>query len=92
MGRASEFWDRALRARDELEARFLGDSDVALIDVGYKEADERRTEEIVLRIHVRGHSSQAKSKTADRFPQQVDGIPVVVLVGDYHLESEDPRP
>jgi hypothetical protein len=86
----SEFWDRARRARDKLAAQFLDHPDVSLIDIGYAPERGEETEEVVLRIHVRERWVKAQPEERVAFPKQVDGIPVVVILGEYQLETDAP--
>ena len=85
--RNAEFWNRARRVRDKLVDRYLNQPDVCLIDIGYAPAEQaENSEEIVLRIHVRKKWFKAKPEERIAFPEQVDGIPVVVMLGDYQLQ------
>jgi len=86
----SEFWSRARRARDKLVDQFINHPDVSLIDIGYAPERGETTEEIALRIHVREHWVKAKPEERVAFPKQVDGIPVVVMLGEYQLETDSP--
>jgi len=83
----SEFWNRAHRARDKLVDQFLDHPDVSLIDIGYAPKPDTKTEEITLRIHVRGRWMEAMPDKRIAFPDQVDGIPVIVIPGDYQLDT-----
>jgi len=80
----SESWNRARCARDKLADQFLGQPDVALIDIGYDLDPEsgEATERVVLRVHVR----RSLAKEALCLPAETDGIPVRVIVADYRLE------
>ncbi|MBE9508355.1 MAG: hypothetical protein IMY86_09935 [Chloroflexi bacterium] len=84
----SEFWTRARRARDELVDQFINHPDVSLIDAGYPPEQGEGTEEVVLRIHVRERWMRAKPDERVAFPDQVDGIPVVVMLGEYRLDTD----
>ena len=84
----SEFWQRAYRARDVLAAQFLGHPAVSLIDIGYVMDGSEIRGDIVLRIHVRESWVNARPEERVRFPDQVDGIPVIVMRGDYRLETD----
>lgn len=87
---SSEFWNRARRARDTLVEQFIAHPDVSLIDLGYAPEGSERTEEVVLRIHVRERWMKAKPEERVAFPKQVDDIPVIVMLGDYRLETDVP--
>jgi hypothetical protein len=87
------FWARTRRARDKLAQQLLGHPAVSLIDIGYPiEQGQVQTNQIVLRVHV--HASWAAARAEDRpiIPAQVDGIPVVVLPGDYQIETDAADP
>lgn len=86
----SEFLTRARHARDKLVDQFINHPDVSLIDVGYASERGEKTEEVVLRIHVRERWMKAKPLERVAFPKQVDDIPVVVMLGDYQLETDAP--
>ena len=81
----SELWRRARRARDELAQRCLEYEDVSLIDIAYAAAQDDEPEQIVLRIHVRDGWMNAMPQERVAFPEQVDGFPVIVVPGQYHL-------
>jgi hypothetical protein len=86
-----EFWNRARHARNKLADRFLDHPDVSLIDIGFVPAEQgERTEEIVLRIHVREKWLNAKPEARVAFPGQMDGIPIIVISGDFRLETDAP--
>jgi hypothetical protein len=84
----SEFWHRARRARDKLAAQFLNHPDVTLIDIGYAYEEGQRTDQIALRIHVHERWMKAKPEERVTFPEQVDGIPVAVMLGEYRLDTD----
>ncbi|MFQ5473951.1 MAG: hypothetical protein ACE5FA_13865, partial [Dehalococcoidia bacterium] len=86
----SEFWARARLARDKLVDQVLDHPDVSLIDIGYAPERDEETEEIVLRIHVRERWMKAEPEERVAFPEDVDGIPVIVMLGDYRLETDAP--
>ena len=71
-------WELARRARDKLLYQFMAHPEVILIDIGYN----REYGKIVLQVHLRRHISTE----IIGIPEEVDGIPVQVLVGDYDLE------
>lgn len=83
-GESSEFWTKAYQARDKLEAQLLHQPEISLIDLGYnlglREGESR--EEIVLRIHLR----QPVNRQSLDLPEEVDGIPVRLVSGDYRPE------
>jgi hypothetical protein len=86
--RNSEFWKRARRARDKLADQYLEHPQVSLIDIGNAPAEQRKSsEEVVLRVHVRESWLEVKPEERVTFPEQIDGIPIIVIPGDYRLES-----
>lgn len=87
--RDSEFWARIGRARDKLADRFLDHPDVSLIDIGYPlERGSIAESEVMLRIHVRERWMKAKPEERVAFPEQIDGIPVTVMLGEYRLDAD----
>ena len=73
-------------ARDKLVAQHIYHPDVSLIDIGYPLTDDTETKELVLRIHVRDRWMKTSPEQRIAFPEEVDGIPVIVMSGDYKLE------
>lgn len=77
----NERWiNRACKARAELEARFLHLPEVSMIDFGI---DEAGSEAIVLRLHLRRREAVLAG-----LPQELEGIPVRVIYGNYELQNE----
>jgi len=87
----AEFWKKARRARDKLVDQFIYHPDVNLIDIGFAPERSEGTEEIVLRIHVKERWMKARPEERVAFPEQVDGIPVVVMLEDFRLDTGLPR-
>jgi hypothetical protein len=77
------WWDRARRARDELEAQIGGHPAVSLIDIGLLDPLERGV--AGLRVHVRGAPADVV------VPAEIDGILVRVVQGDYRAEGSTPQ-
>jgi hypothetical protein len=79
----SEFWTKARRARDQLAGQFLSHPEVRLIDLSYDVEKGKPAKQLVLRVHIRQQTDQQ----ALGLPEEVDGFPVRVMVGDYHPQS-----
>lgn len=77
-----QFWDKARRARDQLVAQFLSHPDVSLIDIGVDPEDQSPSPRIALCIHVR----RPDAAESLGLPDEIDGIPVRALTGDYRIE------
>lgn len=87
----TEFQGRARRALNKLVERYIYDPDVTFIDAGYASAtQDETTEDIVLRIHVRERWMNTRLEERTAFPEQVDGIPVIVVPVGFHLETNVP--
>lgn len=85
----AEFWNKARRARDKLVKQYIYHPDVSLIDIGYApDQSDEHEETIALRIHVKESWLQAEPEERVDFPTIMDGIPVVVVPGDYDLSSD----
>ena len=74
------WWEQARRARDQLAARFLSHPDVTLIDIGLD--PQHRSSIPVLRVHVRRTDTSLPTTLDD-----IEGIPVRIIYGNYHLQS-----
>lgn len=79
----SEFLARAYQARDKLVQQFLNRPEVSLIDIGYELENPDEPRRIVLRVHVR----HPAAKQTLGLPEEIDGISVRVISGDYRPES-----
>jgi hypothetical protein len=75
-----EFWDRATRARDKLVEQFIRLPGVNMVDIGVDPEDIRKEgQPLVLRIHVDRLSEKEKLG----IPDEMNGIPVRVIVASY---------
>ncbi len=79
MASADDEWAKARQARNQLAAQVLDHPNVSLVDVGEERAGARLT--LVLRVHLRQESA-----SGPEIPNDVNGIPVRVLYGDYRPE------
>ena len=68
-----------------LERAALDEPDVTLVDIGLASggAGHEDTQELVLRVHLR----RVSPEDAGRFPTEIDGYRVIVVPGDYQLDS-----
>ncbi len=80
-GRDPQAVEKARKAREALVRQLLPNPDISLIDIGY-DPEESGSRRLVLRVHTR----RALDAPALGIPEEVDGIPVRVLAGDYRLE------
>jgi hypothetical protein len=87
-----DFWRRAREAQEKLAEAFLDHPDVTLIDIGYAYEGGQRTNQVVLRVHVKERWVNAKTDERIAFPDQVNDIPVRIMVGDYQLETGTDTP
>jgi len=78
----AEVWARVQGARETLAKQILSHPQVSLIDIGYEPVGEETTGRIVLRVHLRPPTTGQ----ALGIPEEIDGIPVRVVSGDYHPE------
>jgi hypothetical protein len=69
--------------------RYIHHPDVSGIDIGAAPED---SEETVLRIHVRQRWVKANPKTRVAFPEQVEGIKVVVAPRESFFQNGSSRP
>jgi hypothetical protein len=80
--REPEFWAKAIQALDQLANQFLSRPEVTLIDLGKEGEKGQPAEALVLRVHVR----QPVNKQGLGLPDEVNGLPVRVVVGEYRLQ------
>jgi hypothetical protein len=76
----ADFLSRAYNVRDKLIKQFFDRPEVSLIDIGDDPENPGAPQRLVLRVHVR----HAAAKQRLGLPEEVDGIPVRVVKGDYH--------
>lgn len=70
----SDFWEKAVDARQALIELYGQDPSVTLIDIGYPPAACKDADQVVLRVHVTAELTD--------FQAEVDGIPVCVICED----------
>jgi hypothetical protein len=80
--------DALARVRDEVERRVGSDPAVSLIDVGVDPEHERDTTRLAVRIHARTDDDLAR--LSEQIPGYIEGVPVVLMIGDYWLEEPPP--
>ena len=78
--RDPDFWAEARQARDKLAAQVLFHSNVSMVDIG--EDPDGVISPPVLRVHVRSIDVSGLD-----IPNDVDGIPVRVIHGDYRPDT-----
>lgn len=52
-------------------------------DIGYRWDGDTKTEELVVRVHVNVKIPLAELNDADIFPEEIEGVPLDVIEGDY---------
>ena len=62
---------------------YIGRNNVTGIDVGYKYVGGKRTDNIVVRIHVREKIPATALETVEVFPQEIDGVTVDIIQAIY---------
>lgn len=84
----SEIMQKARRGRDRLVSQLIHNPDVTLIDIGFPPdtATGYQTDEMVIRVHVRAHWFESRPEERPDIPDEIEGIRVVVIPGDYHLD------
>jgi len=73
---------RARQAHEKLVKQVTAHPEVTLVDIGYDLENRTSPKQIVLRVHVR----RPITKSALSLPDDIDGIPVVLITGDYPEE------
>jgi len=77
--------DAALRqVKQEVEAQLLNYPGVTGVDIGYKEVQGRRTDQLAVRVLV--NRKRADLRPEDRVPESVGGFPTDVIERRYELQ------
>jgi hypothetical protein len=72
-----------MRAVTSLFTQFRHHPEIAHIDFGYRLIKGRPAPEFALRLHVRRKEWEGAAPETLGFPAEVEGIPVVLVLGDY---------
>jgi hypothetical protein len=73
------FQTRAARAQSKLVEQVIDHPEVTLVDTGRDLEHPASPDRIVLRVHVR----RAITRSELGLPNEIDGIPVALVVADY---------
>lgn len=76
--------DELIAIKHRVEQEYLGRPGVTGIDVGYKEVDGVRTDQIAIRVHV--EQKKSKVPAAERVPKEIEGVVTDVLERRYELQ------
>lgn len=76
---------RARQAHEKLVRQVIDHPEVTLVDIGYDLENRASPKQIVLRVHVR----RPTTKSSLGLPDDIDGVPVVLIIGDYQEETGD---
>jgi len=80
---SQEQWNVIRRAKEKLVAQLGVRPEISLIDIGVDPtAPSDQSNELVLRVHLRNIETHKEL----HIPEQIDGIRVVILSGNYQLE------
>jgi endonuclease G len=74
------------QAYEEVRKDYIGRENVTGVDIGYKYVEGRRTDDIVVRIHVKEKIPQFALEAEEIFPEEINGIPVDVMQCVYGLQ------
>jgi peptidoglycan hydrolase-like protein with peptidoglycan-binding domain len=84
----SNYSETALQqAYEKAFKAYVGRENVTGIDIGYRYTDGQKTDDIVVRIHVREKISESNLETAEIFPSEIDGVPVDVIQAIYRSQD-----
>jgi len=72
------------QAYEQAREAYIEREDVTGVDIGYKYVGGRRTDDIVVRIHV--EKKRESVPEAEMFPEEINGIPIDVIQGVYGLQ------
>jgi hypothetical protein len=77
-----ELLKEAEKARDKLASLLLNDPEVSLVDIGLDRDASGGMPGVVVRVHLRKPSS----RPAIEVPNEVDGVPIRIIIADYSVE------
>jgi hypothetical protein len=75
--------EKALRVKVHVSAMLSGHPGVSLVDIGFDPTPSGEGEN---RLAVRVHVNHPLTHGQLALPEQVEGVPVRVVAGSYHLE------
>lgn len=74
------------QAYEKAYKAYMSRNNVTGIDIGYKYVDGQKTDDIVVRIHVKEKIPESSLETVEIFPKEIDGIPVDVIQAVYQQQ------
>lgn len=74
-----DFRARAARAQIKVVEQVGDHPDVTLVDIGRDLENPASPDRLVLRVHVR----RATTRSAIGLPDEIDGIPISLVIADY---------
>lgn len=74
------------QAYEEAREDYIGRENVTGVDIGYKYVEGHRTDDIVVRIHVK--EKRELVPEAEMFPEEINGIPVDVIQAVYQVQLQ----
>jgi hypothetical protein len=86
-GLDDERMDRLRAARDRLSEQLIGHAGIGLIDIGLARVRDQPAPLVALRVHVSRRWADEHSLEQAGFPKEIDGVPVVIMIGDYRPEE-----
>jgi hypothetical protein len=63
---------------------YIERDNVTGVDVGYQYTEGQRTDNIVVRVHVKEKLPDSALEAVELFPKEIDGVPLDVIQGIYH--------
>jgi hypothetical protein len=72
--------EKIRQVRDQLADQLISQLEVSLVDIGADPLGDSSSLQLVVRVHVRHPDVNLG------LPDEIDGVPVRVVTGDYHLE------
>lgn len=63
---------------------------VTAVDLGFKWTDGQMTDQLAIRVHVREKRPLTELSEEERFPKEIEGIPIDVIEAEYGLQITSP--
>lgn len=75
------------RAYRKALATYSQREDVTGVDIGFRYKDDKRTDQIAVRVHVKEKMPESGLEAAEVLPEMVEGVPLDVIQASYHPHS-----
>lgn len=87
---SDEAMSHAENVLQKVHDEWMQRSGVTAVDLGFKWSHGKMTDRLAIRVHVNKKRPLSEIDEAERFPEEVDGVPVDVIEATYGLQAASP--